>query len=175
MYGKTLGVVGLGRIGQEVAMRAAAFGMPVIGYDPFLSRERAEELGITKVDTVDEMLPQIDYMTVHTPLTPETKGLISDAQIEKIKPGARLINCARGGIYDEAALIAGLESGKLGGVALDVYPSEPCTDSPLFQMENVLCTPHLGASTDEAQIESCRRGRRFAAELSQDGCYSIRR
>ena len=152
VFGKTLGIVGLGRIGLEVAARATAFGMEVVGYDPFLSRERAEELGINKVETVDEMLPVIDYMTVHTPLTPETTNLISTDQVAKIKKGARLINCARGGIYDEAALVAGLESGQLGGVALDVYPSEPCTDSPLFGMDNVLCTPHLGASTDEAQI-----------------------
>ena len=152
VYGKTLGVIGLGRIGQEVASRAKAFGMTVVGFDPFLTRERAEEIGVTKYDTVDELLPLIDYMTVHTPLTPETEGLISTAQIAKMKPGVRLINCARGGIYDEAALAEGLKSGHLGGVALDVYPNEPCTDSPLFQMDNVLCTPHLGASTDEAQI-----------------------
>ena len=152
VMGKTLAIVGLGRIGQEVASRAQAFGMEVIGFDPFLTRERAEEIGVTKYDTVDELLPLLDYLTVHTPLTPETTGLISTAQVAKIKPGARLINCARGGIYDEAALVEGLKSGQLGGVALDVYPEEPCTDSPLFQMDNVLCTPHLGASTEEAQI-----------------------
>lgn len=152
VFGKTLGVVGLGRIGQEVASRAAAFGMEVVGFDPFLSRERAEELGIRKVDTVNEMLPEVDYLTVHTPLTPETENMISTDEVKLLKKGARLINCARGGIYDEAALIAGLESGHLGGVALDVYPDEPCTDSPLFGMDNVLCTPHLGASTEEAQI-----------------------
>lgn len=152
VYGKKLGVVGLGRIGQEVSARAAAFGMEVVGFDPFLSRERAEELGIRKVETVAEMLPEIDYMTVHTPLTPETKNMISTEEVALLKKGCRLINCARGGIYDEAALIAGLESGHLGGVALDVYPDEPCTDSPLFAMDNVLCTPHLGASTEEAQI-----------------------
>ncbi len=152
VYGKKLGVVGLGRIGQEVSARAAAFGMDVVGFDPFLSRERAEELGIRKVETVAEMLPEIDYMTVHTPLTPETKNMISTEEVALLKKGCRLINCARGGIYDEAALIAGLESGHLGGVALDVYPDEPCTDSPLFAMDNVLCTPHLGASTEEAQI-----------------------
>ena len=152
VFGKKLGVVGLGRIGQEVAFRAKAFGMEVVGFDPFLSRERAEELGINKVDTVAEMLPEIDYLTVHTPLTPETENMISTDEVKLLKKGARLINCARGGIYDEAALVAGLESGHLGGVALDVYPNEPCTDSPLFAMDNVLCTPHLGASTEEAQI-----------------------
>ena len=152
LSGKTLGVVGLGRIGQEVAFRAKAFGMDIIGFDPFLSKDRAEELGIRKVDAVKDLLPEIDYLTVHTPLTPETKGLISTEQIKAMKPGVRLVNCARGGIYDEAALVEGLKSGHLGGVALDVYESEPCTDSPLFAMENVLCTPHLGASTEEAQI-----------------------
>ena len=151
--GKTLGVVGLGRIGLEVAKRAKSFGMNVIGYDPFMSSERAAELGITKVETVDEMLPQLDYLTVHTPLTNETKGLIGPAQVQRLKKGARLINCARGGIYDLVALEAGLKSGHLGGVALDVYEDEPCLDSPLFAMPNTLCTPHLGASTDEAQVE----------------------
>ncbi len=153
VFGKTLGVVGLGRIGQEVAVRAKAFGMEIIGFDPFLSAERAEELGIKKVAEVNDLLPHIDYLTVHTPLTPETEGLIDKAEVKLLKKGARLINCARGGIYNNDALVEGLESGQIGGVALDVYPDEPCTDNPLFQMENVLCTPHLGASTDEAQIE----------------------
>ncbi len=151
--GKTLGIIGLGRIGVEVAKRAKAFGMEVIGFDPFLSHEKAAGLGISKVETVDEMLPQLDYLTAHTPLTPETKGMIGKEQIAKLKKGARLINCARGGIYDHDAMVAGLKSGHLGGVALDVYESEPCTDSPLFQLPNTLCTPHLGASTDEAQVE----------------------
>jgi len=150
---KTLGVVGLGRIGREVASRAEAFQMRVIGYDPFVSSEQAAKLGIEYVDNVRAMLPRVDYLTVHTPLTPETKNLIGTEEIELLKPGARLINCARGGIYDEAALLAGLESGKLAGVALDVYAKEPCTDSPLFQSRGALCTPHLGASTREAQTQ----------------------
>lgn len=150
---KTLAVVGLGRIGQEVAKRALAFDMKVIGYDPFFTAEQASKLGIDLYDSVEEMLPLVDYLTVHTPLTPETRDLIDAAQVEKLKPGARLINCARGGIYNEAALVEGLRSGKLGGVALDVYENEPCTDSPLFGMEGVLCTPHLGASTEEAQTQ----------------------
>ena len=150
---KTLGIVGLGRIGQEVAKRAAAFQMRVLGFDPFLSPDRAAELGVERVETVREMLPKVDYLTVHTPLTPETKGLIGPAELELLKPGVRLINCARGGIYDEAALLAGLQSGKLGGVALDVYENEPCTDSPLFKTPGALCTPHLGASTEEAQTQ----------------------
>lgn len=150
---KTLGIVGLGRIGQEVAIRALAFQMRVVGYDPFLAKDRAAELGIELVEDHMEMLPRIDYLTVHTPLTSETKGLIGQAELESIKPGARLINCARGGIYDEQALVMGLKSGKLAGVALDVFLEEPCTDSPLFGMPDVVCTPHLGASTEEAQTQ----------------------
>ena len=150
---KTIGIIGLGRIGQEVAKRASAFEMRIVGYDPFISSERASELGIELVGMVHDMLPQVDYLTVHTPLTPETRNLISTAQIAMLKRGARLINCARGGIYDESALAAGLRSGQLAGVALDVYPVEPCTDSPLFGLDGVLCTPHLGASTEEAQIQ----------------------
>ena len=150
---KTLGVVGLGRIGQEVAKRALAFQMRVIGYDPFLSPEMAVKLGIEPVEKVHDMLPRVDYLTVHTPLTPETKHLIAEREIEMLKPGARLINCARGGIYKEAALLEGLRSGKLAGVALDVFEQEPCTESPLFGLPGVLCTPHLGASTEEAQTQ----------------------
>jgi len=150
---KTLGIVGLGRIGQEIAKRALAFEMRVIGYDPFLSVERASELGVELVDEVSDMLPRVDYLTVHTPLTPETKNLINMDAIERMRPGVRLINAARGGIYEEAAMVAGLKSGKLAGVALDVFENEPCTDSPLFGMSGVLCTPHLGASTDEAQTQ----------------------
>lgn len=153
LAGKTLGVVGLGRIGLAVAARAHAFEMDILGYDPFMSEERAKSLGIELVEKVDDMLPRIDYLTVHTPLTDETRGMISEAQLEIIKPGARLVNGARGGIYDEAALVKGLESGKLAGVALDVYPDEPCTENPLFGMPGVVCTPHLGASTEEAQTQ----------------------
>ncbi len=145
LAGKTVGIVGLGRIGQEFAKRAQAFEMEVFGFDPFLSAEMAEQLGIRRVESVKEMLPKIDYLTVHTPLTPETRNLL--------KPGARLINCARGGIYNEEALAQGLDSGKLSGVALDVFENEPCTDSPLFGKPGVLCTPHLGASTEEAQTQ----------------------
>jgi len=151
--GKTLGIVGLGRIGLAVAARARALEMNVLGYDPFLSRERAKELGIEPVETVEAMLPRVDYLTVHTPLTDETRGLIGPKQLDQLKPGVRLVNAARGGIYDEAALVEGLKSGKIGGVALDVYATEPCTDSPLFGMPGVVCTPHLGASTEEAQTQ----------------------
>lgn len=151
--GKTLGIVGLGRIGLAVAKRAAALEMNVLGFDPYLSNERAQELGIQPLESVAEMLPQIDYLTVHTPLTDATRNLIDREQIEQLKPGVRLVNCARGGIYNEAALVEGLKSGKIAGVALDVYSEEPCTDSPLFGLPGVLCTPHLGASTEEAQTQ----------------------
>ncbi|TWT48891.1 phosphoglycerate dehydrogenase [Botrimarina hoheduenensis] len=149
--GKTLGIVGLGRIGMAVATRAKALEMNLIGYDPFMSAEHADKFGIELVENVADMLPRLDYLTVHTPLTDETRGLIGPEQVAALKPGARLVNCARGGIYDEAALVEGLKSGKLGGVALDVFPEEPCTENPLFGMDGVVCTPHLGASTEEAQ------------------------
>lgn len=155
---KTLGVVGLGRIGREVALRALAFRMRVIAYDPFLTDEQATKLGIERVDTIPQMYPKIDYLTVHTPLTAETKHLIGAKELELLKPGVRLINCARGGIYDESALVAGLKSGKIAGVALDVFEEEPCTNSPLFGMPGVVCTPHLGASTEEAQTQVAIEG-----------------
>lgn len=151
LAGKTLGIVGLGRIGQAVATRAIAMEMRIVGYDPFLSAARAKELGIQMVASPEDLLPMVDFLTVHTPLNDETRNLISTKQVAMMKKGARLINCARGGIYDERALVEGLRSGQLGGVAMDVYSTEPCTDSPLFGMPNVLCTPHLGASTEEAQ------------------------
>ena len=132
--------------------------MRVGGDDPFFSATRATEIGVEMFDDVDAMLPEIDYLTVHTPLTEQTTGLIGKDQLKQIKPGARVINCARGGIFDEAALLEGLESGVIAGVALDVYEHEPCTESPLFEMPGVLCTPHLGASTDEAQAQVAVEG-----------------
>ena len=158
LAGKTLGIVGLGRIGQAVATRAQALEMKIIGYDPFLSSSRAKELDIETVASPKELLPLVDYLTVHTPLTDETRGLVGAEEIKTMRKGVRLINCARGGIYDEAALVEGLKSGQIGGVALDVYSSEPCTDSPLFGMPNVLCSPHLGASTEEAQTNVAVEG-----------------
>lgn len=151
LAGKTLGIIGLGRIGQAVAVRARALEMKLVGFDPFLSDSMAEDLGIKIFRSYRDMLPYCDYLTVHTPLTDETRGMISTDEIAMLPQGARLINCARGGIYDEKALLEGLKSGHLAGVALDVYPSEPCTDNPLFGLPNTLCTPHLGASTEEAQ------------------------
>ncbi len=150
---KTLGIIGLGRIGQEVARRAAAFSMRVLGYDPFLAPDQAEKLGVELVGNYHDMLPNVDYLTVHTPLTTETRHLISRSEIKMCKPTVRLVNAARGGIYDEQALVEALREKRIAGVALDVYENEPCTDSPLFQMDHVLCTPHLGASTAEAQTQ----------------------
>ncbi len=155
---KTLGIVGMGRIGREVAVRAQAFQMQVIAYDPFLTDEQAAKMNIRKAASVHEMLPKLDYLTVHTPLTNETKDLIGMKELELLKPGVRLINCARGGIYNEAALVEGLKSGKIGGVALDVFEEEPCAKSPLFGMPGVVCTPHLGASTEEAQTQVAIEG-----------------
>ncbi|MFM8735536.1 MAG: phosphoglycerate dehydrogenase [Pirellulales bacterium] len=158
LAGKTLGIVGMGRIGQAVAERARAFEMRVLGFDPFLSPDRATELGVELVDSVREMLPRLDYLTVHTPLTDETRHLIGMKELDLLKPGVRLVNCARGGIYDEAALVEGLKRGVIGGVALDVFEKEPCTDSPLFGMPGVVVTPHLGASTEEAQSQVAVEG-----------------
>ena len=158
LAGKTLGIVGLGRIGQEVAKRGRAFDMRIMGFDPFLSPERAAELGVELVASVKDLLPHVDYLTVHTPLTAETKYLVGRAELPLLKQGVRLVNCARGGIYEEAALVEGLERGIIAGVALDVFETEPCTDSPLFRMPNVLVTPHLGASTEEAQSQVAVEG-----------------
>jgi D-3-phosphoglycerate dehydrogenase len=151
LAGKTLGIIGLGRVGQAVATRARGLQMVVLGYDPFLPAARAKELGIETCETPQDMFPLVDYLTVHTPLNDSTRNLVGAKEVEMFKKGVRLVNCARGGIYDEAAMVEGLKSGQIAGVALDVYPEEPYTKSPLFGMPGVLCTPHLGASTEEAQ------------------------
>jgi D-3-phosphoglycerate dehydrogenase len=166
---KTIGIVGLGRIGQAVAVRCRALEMRVLGYDPFVTPDRARELGVEMFATVPEMLPHVDYLTVHTPLTPETRNLIGLKELEWMRRGVRLINCARGGIYDEAALAEGLKSGKLAGVALDVFAQEPCTTSPLFGMPGVLCTPHLGASTEEAQTQVAAEGAQLLIDFLTTG------
>ncbi len=132
--------------------------MRVLGYDPFLSHEKTAELGVEPVASIKEMLPQVDYLTVHTPLTDETRNLIDRGSIELLKAGVRLINCARGGIYNEEALAEALKAGRIAGVALDVFATEPNTESPLFGMPGVLCTPHLGASTEEAQAQVAVEG-----------------
>lgn len=148
---KTLGILGMGRIGSEVAKRAKVFGMEVIGYDPFLTEERAEKIGV-KLGTVNEIAAQADFITVHTPLTPETRHLISRPQFEIMKKGIRLINCARGGIIDEMALVEAIDQGIVAGAAFDVFEVEPpAADHPFLTNPKVIVTPHLGASTIEAQ------------------------
>jgi len=160
LAGKTLGIIGLGRIGQCVATRCKAMEMRVVGYDPFLSKERARELGVETFPTIAELLPLVDYLTVHVPGGADTLNMIGANEIAQMKKGVRLINCARGGIYNEDALVEGLKSGKIAGVALDVFATEPCKTHPLFGMPGVVCTPHLGASTEEAQtqvaVEGCQ-------------------
>lgn len=152
LYGKVLGIIGLGRIGTEVAKRALSFNMRVVAYDPYLSFEKAKDLGIESLD-LDSLLKQADYITVHTPLTDDTKHIISDRQFNMMKKGVKIINCARGGIIDEAALVKAIESGKVAGAALDVYEEEPPPkDSKLLRLDKVVLTPHLGASTEEAQV-----------------------
>ncbi len=148
--GKTLGIIGIGRIGTYVAKYAQAFQMKVIGYDPYMSVERAEQLNIELVD-LDELFRRSDYITVHTPLTDETKGIVGKSAFEKMKKGVRILNCARGGIVDEHALIEAIESGKVAGAALDVFAVEPPVNNRLLEFDNVIATPHLGASTKEAQ------------------------
>ncbi len=150
LMGKTLGVIGCGNIGAVAADRAQGLKMKVIGYDPYLSPERAEDLGIEKVD-LDGLFARADFITLHTPLTEATKGIINAGAIAKMKDGVRIVNCARGGLVVEEDLKAGLESGKIAGAALDVFSSEPATDNILFGVENLVATPHLGASTTEAQ------------------------
>jgi D-3-phosphoglycerate dehydrogenase / 2-oxoglutarate reductase len=152
LSGKVLGVVGLGKIGSGVAERMTAFGMDVIAYDPFTTREKAQELGVRLAD-LDEVLSKADFLTVHTPLTEKTRGLVSRANAGKLKKGVRLVNCARGGIFDENDLVELLNDGTVGGVALDVYSIEPpdAGFAALLKHPNVVCTPHLGASTEEAQ------------------------
>ncbi|MCX5714345.1 MAG: phosphoglycerate dehydrogenase [Candidatus Omnitrophica bacterium] len=152
LYGKTLGIVGLGRIGTEVAKRAGSFGMKVLAFDPFLSREAAKSLGIEAVE-LKELFSRADYITVHTPLTDETKHMISTNEFALMKKGVRLINCARGGIIDELALINAIKEGKVAGAAMDVFEKEPIApESELLKLDNVVITPHLGASTEEAQV-----------------------
>ncbi|NBR93869.1 MAG: phosphoglycerate dehydrogenase [Actinobacteria bacterium] len=150
LFEKTLGIVGFGRIGQLVAHRMQAFGMKVIAYDPYLQPARAAQLDVRLVD-LDTLLAESDFITIHLPKTKETANLIGTEALKKVKPSVRIINAARGGVLDEEALYEALKSGKVAGAGLDVFATEPCTDSPLFTLDNVVATPHLGASTDEAQ------------------------
>lgn len=148
---KTLGLIGAGNIGSIVADRALGLKMKVVAYDPFLTPERALEMGVEKV-TLDELLARADFITLHTPLTEQTRNILSAENLAKTKKGVRIINCARGGLIDEAALKEGLDSGHIGGAALDVFVTEPAKESPLFGTPNFISTPHLGASTNEAQV-----------------------
>jgi D-3-phosphoglycerate dehydrogenase / 2-oxoglutarate reductase len=151
VYEKTLGVLGFGRIGQLVAARAKAFGMHIVAYDPFVSADRFRELGAEPAATAAEVYAQADFLTIHLPRTPETKGFLDAEAFGQCRDGVRVINCARGELVDDAALKDALDAGKVAGAALDVFPSEPITDYPLFGYPNVVVTPHLGASTTEAQ------------------------
>ena len=150
LFEKTLGIVGFGRIGQLVAARMQAFGMSVVAYDPYLQPARAAQLGVRLV-ALDELLSVSDFITIHLPKTKETANLIGVDALKKVKPSVRIINAARGGVLDEAALYEAIVEGRVAGAGLDVFSTEPCTDSPLFTLDQVVATPHLGASTDEAQ------------------------
>ena len=150
LTGKTLGLIGAGNIGSIVATRALGLKMKVMAYDPFLSEERAKELGVTKVE-LDELLPKADFITLHVPKTEQTANMLTAEVIAQMKPGVRIVNCARGGLVDEEALAEALKSGHVAGAAFDVFAVEPATDSPLFNLPNVVVTPHLGAATTEAQ------------------------
>ena len=150
LFKKTIGIVGIGNIGKHVARRALSLGMIVIGYDPYLSDENAKEMGIEKVD-LTTLFKRSDFITIHTPITSETKNLISTKTIQLMKDGVRIINCARGGIVNEAELYEALKSGKVAGAALDVFEKEPPENNPLLTLDSVICTPHLGAATEEAQ------------------------
>jgi D-3-phosphoglycerate dehydrogenase len=150
LQGKTVGVVGLGRIGVLFAQRIAAFGTRLIAYDPYIQPARAAQLGVRLVG-LEELLRESDFISIHLPKTPETVGLIGAKELQLVKPDVRIVNAARGGLIDEQALAEALSEGRVGGVGVDVYAKEPCTDSPLFKFDNVVATPHLGASTHEAQ------------------------
>lgn len=151
LYGKALGIIGLGRIGTEVAVRARAFGMKLFAYDPFVPASRAEQLGITMVPEIPDMLPKVDFLSIHAAKTKDSAKLIRARELALMKPSARIVNCARGGMVDEEALYEALKEGRLAGAALDVFAEEPCTRSPLFELPNVVVSPHLSATTVEAQ------------------------
>lgn len=152
LYGKTLGLLGIGRIGREVAVRALAFGMKVLAYDPFVKQEQLPTNLTVKMVPLDQLLAESDYISLHLPMTPETKHMLSKPQFEKMKTGVRIINTARGGIIDEAALAEAIKAGKVAGAAIDVFEVEPVPkDNPLLGLEQVILTPHLGASSVEGQ------------------------
>jgi D-3-phosphoglycerate dehydrogenase len=170
LEGKTLGVIGLGRVGLAVAKRAQGFGMSVVGFDPFLSAERAHELGVESVQRLDDLWPRCDFLTLHTPMTAETRNIVGAAEIARMKPSVRIINCARGGLIDEAALAEALDSGKVAGAAIDVFePEPPPAGHPLVNHPSVLVTPHLGASTEEAQVSVAVEAARLLTEFLTRG------
>lgn len=169
--GKTLGIIGCGNIGAIVADRAQGLKMKVIAFDPFLTPERAQDIGVEKVE-LDVLLARADFISLHTPLVDSTRNIISGENIAKMKQGARLINCARGGLVDEVALKEALESGHLAGAAIDVYASEPAKDNPLFEAPNIICTPHLGASTSEAQEKVALQVAEQMSDYLLDGAIS---
>ena len=171
LTGKTLGVVGCGNIGSIVAERGLGLKMRVIAYDPYLSQDRADDLGVEKVE-LEDLLRRADVVTLHVPLTDQTRGIIDKAAIARMKPGARLINCARGGLVVEADLKEALESGQLAGAALDVFEVEPARDNPLFGAPNLICTPHLGASTSEAQEKVALQVAEQMADYLTNGAVS---
>jgi len=148
VFGKTLGLIGIGRIGKEMAKRALGLGMKVVAHDPYVKSVEGVD---AKLVGLDELLSQSDFISLHLPRTDETKHMLSKPQFEKMKDGVRIVNCARGGILDEEALYGALESGKVAGAAIDVFEKEPATDSKLFKLDNVITTPHIGASTSEGQ------------------------
>ena len=151
LHGKTLGIVGLGRVGTLVAQRASAFGMRLVAYDPYVAPARAGQMGVELCDTVAEVCRRADFITIHLPKTAETEGIIGDAELDEVRPGVRIVNTARGGLIDEDALVRALKDGRVAGAAVDVFVGEPVTEHQLFELPNVVVTPHLGASTAEAQ------------------------
>lgn len=153
LNGKTLGFIGIGRIGYEVGVRAKAFGMKMVAYDPYITQDIVDPIGV-KLTTIEEVLQVSDYITIHALLTDETRGMIGKEQFAKMKDGIRIVNCARGPIIEEGALIAALKSGKCAGAGLDVYSTEPPGASELVKMPNVVCTPHIAANTTEAQVSA---------------------
>jgi D-3-phosphoglycerate dehydrogenase len=170
LEGKTLGIVGLGRVGLAVAQRALGFGMTVVAFDPFFSAEKALEYGIEHASTLGELWPRCDYLTVHTPLTPETRHVVNAQAIAAMRRGVRIVNCARGGLIDEAALVAALDSGQVAGAAIDAFdPEPPPADDPLVNHPKVLVTPHLGASTEEAQVSVAVEAARLLIDYFRRG------
>jgi D-3-phosphoglycerate dehydrogenase len=170
LEGKTLGIVGLGRVGQSVARRALGFDMKVLGFDPFLSPARAAELGVESVGRLDDLWPACDFITLHTPLSPETRNVINADVLARMRRGVRILNCARGGLIDEAALVQALDSGHVAGAAIDVFdPEPPPADHPLVNHPKVVVTPHLGASTEEAQVAVAEEAARLLIDYFRRG------